>query len=580
MSMASKNLFTVCPAKCAQKPTPEIAKPNFIDFKRIPGAKSWNIADNNAVCASSSKRLSPLTQLYLTSDGSCVELEQKLKACKHIFSQLVDDSLDSLVLVDAIQRLGIDHHFQEEIEAILESHHKLFSSHVDNNLHEAALRFRLLRQQGYHVSAGVFNNFKDEEGKFHQNLSADIQGLMGLYEASQLSVGEDILDEANGYSYQLLTSLATHADPFEARLVRHTIEHPHHKSLTRFMARHFFSHLKGSNGCINALQDLASFDFHIVQHQHQREIVQISRWWKEVGLSEELEFARDQPVKWYMWSVASLSNPKLSEQRIDITKVISFIYIIDDIFDVYGTLNELISFTEVVDRWDIAAVEVLPDYMKTCFRALDNLTNEISYKIHKDHRWNPVRSLRRTWASLCKAFLAEARWFASGHLPTSEDYLKNGIVSSGVHVVLVHIFFLLGQDLTKDNVELVESNPTIISSTATILRLWDDLGSAKDENQCGQDGSFVECYMNEKKSSLDDARKRVLRMIAEAWKTLNRECLYPTSFSPTFRNASLNMARMVPLMYSYDDQHRLPSLEESIESLLYENGSPWSKVNP
>ena len=83
------------------------------------------------------------------------------------------------------------------------------------------------------------------------------------------------------------------------------------------------------------------------------------------------------------------------------------------------------------------------------------------------------------WASLCNAFLVEAKWFASGHVPKDEEYLKNGAVSSGVHVVLVHLFFLLGHGITKENVDLVDDFPGIISSTATILRLWDDLGSAK-----------------------------------------------------------------------------------------------------
>lgn len=83
------------------------------------------------------------------------------------------------------------------------------------------------------------------------------------------------------------------------------------------------------------------------------------------------------------------------------------------------------------------------------------------------------------WASLCNAFLAEAKWFASGQLPNAEEYLKTAVVSSGVHVVLVHMFFLLGHGITRESVNLVNDNPGIITSTATILRLWDDLGSAK-----------------------------------------------------------------------------------------------------
>lgn len=83
------------------------------------------------------------------------------------------------------------------------------------------------------------------------------------------------------------------------------------------------------------------------------------------------------------------------------------------------------------------------------------------------------------WASLCNAFLVEAKWFASGHVPKAEEYLKNGVISSGVHVVLVHLFFLLGQGITQDTVDFVDNMPGIITSTAAILRLWDDMGSAK-----------------------------------------------------------------------------------------------------
>ena len=81
--------------------------------------------------------------------------------------------------------------------------------------------------------------------------------------------------------------------------------------------------------------------------------------------------------------------------------------------------------------------------------------------------------------TLCNAFLVEAKWFASGKFPKADEYLRNGIISSGVHVVLVHMFFLLGDRTTMKNPTIVDDNPAIISSVAAILRLWDDLGSAK-----------------------------------------------------------------------------------------------------
>jgi len=77
------------------------------------------------------------------------------------------------------------------------------------------------------------------------------------------------------------------------------------------------------------------------------------------------------------------------------------------------------------------------------------------------------------------AFLQEAKWFASGNVPNSEEYLKNAIVSTGVHVILVHAFFYMGQGITEKTVSLMDDFPTIISTTAKILRLCDDLEGDK-----------------------------------------------------------------------------------------------------
>lgn len=74
------------------------------------------------------------------------------------------------------------------------------------------------------------------------------------------------------------------------------------------------------------------------------------RWWNDLGLAQELKLVRDQPLKWYMSSMAVLTDPSFSEERIELAKPISLIYIIDDIFDLYGTINELTLFTEAVNR--------------------------------------------------------------------------------------------------------------------------------------------------------------------------------------------------------------------------------------
>ncbi|XP_052200987.1 (3S,6E)-nerolidol synthase 1-like [Diospyros lotus] len=522
----------------------------------------WNLSGDNFLTGKG---------ISITEELS-VKHERKLKEARQVLEMIGHNTSEGLAMIDTLQRLGIDYHFQNEIEAVLQSQYMNPGSfsHPEDNLYDVSTRFRLLRQEGYYVPTDVFNNFKDKVGRFRSELGADIRGLMGLYEASQLSTeGEDILDQAAEFSSELLNGGIRNLDHYQARVVRWTLQYPHHKSASRFMVQSFLRDFKGENGWANVLHELAKLDFNITQSTYQNEILRISKWWKDTGLAKELRHARDQPLKWHMWSMAALTNLSNSEERVELTKPISFIYLIDDIFDVYGTLDELTLFTEAVNRWDLAAAEKLPHYIKICFKALDEVTNGIAYKVYRKHGWNPVDSLRKTWARLCNAFLVEAKWFTSGQLPKAEEYLKNGIISSGAHVALVHMFFLLGHDINKHSINLVDDNPGILTSTAAILRLWDDLGSAKDEHQDGRDGSYVVCYMKDHRgTSVEGARKQVMQMISDSWKRLNRECLRPNPYSATFTKGCLNMARMVSLMYSYDDNQRLPILEDHMKSIL------------
>ncbi|XP_077242055.1 (3S,6E)-nerolidol synthase 1-like [Tasmannia lanceolata] len=515
-------------------------------------------------------------------DGLLAKQMEKVKEVRLMLHE-AGNTLEGMIMIDSLQRLGIDYHFEEEIEAVLNFHYRsldVSTGFPHHSLYDVALCFRLLRQHGHYFlldlllttlyGTDVFKNFKDKE-RFGLNVGKDIRGMMGLYEASHLRIGgEDILDEAYDFTCKHLKASMTVMDLGMACLVRHTLEHPFHMTLPRFKANYYLKNYHGDNGRTGVLQELAKMDFNIVQSLHQGELKTVLKWWKDLGLSQELRFVRDQPLKWFLWPMAMLSNPQFSKYRVDLTKSISLVYIIDDIFDVYGTLDELILFTDAVNRWEVSQIEGLPRYMKICFMALYNICNEISDKVDQEHGTNPIQSLRKAWAELCNAFMVEAKWFRSRHVPMTDEYLRNGVISSGVPLVLLHMHFLLGQGIT---IERVDDIPGLFSWPATILRLWDDFGSAKDENQEGYDGSYVECYMQEHGSSasLENAREEMKYMISNAWKKLNEECLCSNQFSPSFKEGSLNFARMVEVMYSYDHNQRLPALEQLINSLLSEN---------
>ncbi|XP_074267376.1 (3S,6E)-nerolidol synthase 1-like [Silene latifolia] len=345
--------------------------------------------------------------------GSLFQLNQKLqKRVQRIREEMMAHTeikcyhAEDLVMIDAIQRLGLQYYFQNEISDALTRHYEICGSiEGDCDLHDTALRFRLLRQHGYNVSADCFSKFKDKDGNFKQELRKDSKGLMSLYEAYQFRVpGDDILDDIGELSGHLLRKM-DNDEPSEGSVIEKTLKNPYHTSLPRLMALDFLENVEITMNSLHNLSDesswlkeiqyLAAIDINMAQINYQRETTQVSTWWKGLRLTEELKRARNQPAKWHMWSLTCLPSPDMAEQRVELTKAIAFVYIIDDIFDMYGTLDELILFTEAVNRWEYDNITGLPNYMRVCLKNLDELINEISEKAYDIHGWNPKEFLHK-----------------------------------------------------------------------------------------------------------------------------------------------------------------------------------------
>ena len=78
----------------------------------------------------------------------------------------------------------------------------------------------------------------------------------------------------------------------------------------------------------------------------------ISRWWKDLNVAEKLPFARDRMVECYFWILGVYFEPQYFLARRILTKVISLTSVIDDTYDVYGTIEELILFTDAIQRFN------------------------------------------------------------------------------------------------------------------------------------------------------------------------------------------------------------------------------------
>ncbi|KAI4324181.1 hypothetical protein L6164_023738 [Bauhinia variegata] len=215
--------------------------------------------------------------------------EVRIMLCK------MKNPLFQLVLIDDLLRLGLAYHFNNDINTILDNVYKNMDSFMEENLYFTALKFRLSRQNGYHISA-----------------------------------------------------------------VTHALEIPLHWRMLRLEARWFIDFYGRKKSMIHSLLKLAKLDFNMVQTIHQ----------------EDLKHA---------------SSHKFGYFRRIMTKVNALITIIDDVYDVYDTLEELELFTDVVGKWDMNAMDTLPEYMKICFLELYNFVDEFARDTLKEkgHQIHP-----------------------------------------------------------------------------------------------------------------------------------------------------------------------------------------------
>ncbi|KAF8409446.1 hypothetical protein HHK36_005522 [Tetracentron sinense] len=301
-------------------------------------------------------------------------------------------------------------------------------------------------------------------------------------------------------------------------------------------------------------------------------LIFLFKWWTDLGLGKKLDFARDRLMENFLWTVGVIFEPQFGYCWRMSTKVNALIMTIDDVYDVYGTLDELELFTDAVERWDVNAMEQLPDYMKICFLALYNSVNEMAYVVLKEQGSDIVSYLKKAWADICKTYLLEAKWYHSGYTPTLEEYLNNAWISISAPVILVHSYFFVTNPITKEALECLESYPNIIRWSSMILRLCDDLGTSTDELKRGDVPKSIQCYMNETSASEEEAREHIRGLISDTWKKMNEDRVADSPFSQTFIGIAMNLARMAQCMYQYGDGHGIQDREtkDRVLALLVE----------
>ncbi|CAN4126555.1 unnamed protein product [Withania somnifera] len=260
---------------------------------------------------------------------------------------------ETLNLIDVIERLGIAYHFDKEIDDMLG---QIYNENYDfkgddyNDLCTCALQFRLLRQHGYNVSLKIFGKFLDGNGKLKESLGSDVLGLLSLYEASHVRAhGEDILEDALAFSTIHLESATPNLNSPLKEQVTHALEQALHKGIPRIEIRFFISSIYEKQEIKNdVLLRFSKLDYNLLQMLHKQELAEVSRWWKDLNFVKTLPYARDRVVECYFWALGVYFEPQYSQARVMLVKTIAMISIVDDTYDAYGTVEELATYTDVI----------------------------------------------------------------------------------------------------------------------------------------------------------------------------------------------------------------------------------------
>ncbi|TXG47435.1 hypothetical protein EZV62_026729 [Acer yangbiense] len=488
--------------------------------------------------------------------------------------------LAKLELIDILMKLGLSILFEKEIMEALDSiaaSIKINNHTLEEDLYATALCFRLLRLHGHEISQDIFRGFTDGHGSFSTSKCRDIKGLIELFEASHVALeGENILEEAKGFSNGILRGAYSALDGELAAKVAHILELPTHWRLDWFQVKwhlKMYERNKGINSTTTILCELAKLNFIMVQATHQNELKEVSRWWKNLGLVGKLNFARDRVVESFMTGLGLVSDPKQSSYRKWFAKAIALVIVIDDIYDVYGSLEELQHFTDAVDRWDSMEIQHLPEYMKIFFQALYDTINEIANEIQHEKGWNQVLPyLKKVWADHTKALLMEAKWYNEGYIPSLQEYLSIGWITSGCLVLGVLSFFSIMNKVSDDMEHFLEKNQQIMHDPCTIVRLWNDLSTSKAEIERGDAPSVIQCYMREANVSEEMARNHITDLISKTLTKVNGLVLAPSAASmKPFVNVLANYPRVAYCFYQDGDGFGVQEdLKSKIVSVLIE----------
>ncbi|XP_059072447.1 alpha pinene synthase, chloroplastic isoform X1 [Cryptomeria japonica] len=501
------------------------------------------------------------------------EAETFIREVKEMFNGMPTQNSsvhERLSMVDKVERLGIDRHFQKEIKEALDCVYRYWNDKGIGNgesgscadLNTTVLALRILRLHRYDVSSGVLENFKEKDGNFLNSYSQsneEINTILNLYRVSLIAFPEEkIMEEAKVFATKYLKEVMSQTkDSNISKEIQFNLEYGWHTNMPRFETRNYIDIYGGNTSWMACKSNkkilyLAKLDFNMVQSLQQQELQLLSRWWTESGVPQ-LDFARNRYVEYYFWAAGGCVEPKYYAYRIGCAKIASIATVLDDIYDTYGTLDELKLFTNAVKRWDPSSIDYLPEYMKVVFMAFYEIVNEMVEEATKTQGRDTLDYARKVWEAFLDSYMQEAEWLATSYIPTFEEYLENAKISGGARIVILQPLLTLDAVLPDTLLPKIDFPSRFNELLALTFRLSNDINSFKAEVARGEKASCVACYMRDRSTEEEEALDHLKSLNEKLFKELSFEYLKLDSVPMCSKDHAISLSQGYHFFYRERD---------------------------
>nr|QTW97448.1 KSL2 [Artemisia annua] len=527
--------------------------------------------------------------------------------CLHYLTSLLDkfgnavptvyplDLYARLSIVDTLERLGIARHFRVEIQNVLDETYKCWlqrDEQIFTDIVTCALAFRVLRINGYEVSSDSLNEIITEPFR-------DVYTALEVYRASQTIYKEEsAFEEQSLRSADFLKwkiSLASNQlSKYIHKEVESALKFPFYATLERIYTRRNIEHYdvgntrtlkttyRSSNFSNKDYLTLAVDDYNTCQSIYREELKGLERWVVENKL-DQLKFARQKTAYCYFSVAATLSSPELSDARISWAKSSILTTVIDDFFDVGGSMDELANLIQCVQKWDVNVdTDCCSEEVRVVFLALKDAVCWIGDTAFKWQGRDVTRHVIDLWLDLMNSMMREAIWTRDACVPTINEYMENAYVSFALGPIVIPVLYFIGPKLSEEVVQSSEYQ-YLFKLMSTQGRLLNDIQGFKREFKEGKLNAVTLQMSHEKSGIVNDEvvkemkilvknqRRELMQLVLEAKGSIvPRAC----------KDAFWNMCNVLNLFYSTDDGFTGNAILDIVKGVIYEPVShPLMLVN-